>query len=312
MFHRLFLFEPELNPHPFKVLPLAYSVLQALIQPLLLIPLLWLLTPGRAPSGKEKMEYATYIACLLLISTNPGSYHYVVLIPCVVFAANFLVLHRRVSQLVLLILFYALACVPRLTDRTAMVRLILHARHSFSCSSESCRPSAAETWRERLRSRSALFFLPLIVVLVSISVLLNMKHVKAGEDYSARVITDTGSLMKTHPAISGGRIAFTMLQSPVYTIGVLSGNKLSKFETDTDMFHPAFVPGSSKAFVELAGKESKIVRVDLDVPLAIHEPMQMVVENGEQPVVSPDGQWLAFIREIRWTGRVVDQASSSR
>jgi hypothetical protein len=301
VFHRLFLLEPELNPHPFKVFPIAYAVLQALTQPLLLIPLLWFLTPGRAPYGKEKMEYATYIACLLLISTNPGSYHYVVLIPCVVFAANFLVLHRRVSQMVLLILLYALACIPRLTDRTAMVRLFFTLAF-FLLLFGIITSQSAQTWRERLRSRSALFFLPLIVVLVAISVLLNTRHVKAGEDYSARVTTDIGSLMKTHPAISGGRIAFTTLQSPIYTIGVLSGNKLSKLETDTDMFHPAFIPGSSKAFVELAGKESKIVRVDLDVPVAIQEQMQMVVENGEQPAVSPDGQWLAFIREIRGRG----------
>jgi Tol biopolymer transport system component len=147
-----------------------------------------------------------------------------------------------------------------------------------------------------------MFFLPLIVVLVSVSVMLNLRHVKAAEDYSARVMTDTGALMKTQPAISGSRIAFTMLQSPVYTIGVLSRNKLSKFETDTDVFHPAFIPGSSEAFVELAGKESKIVRVDFDVPEAIHEKLQIVVANGEQPVVSPDGQWLAFIRETRGRG----------
>jgi Tol biopolymer transport system component len=117
-------------------------------------------------------------------------------------------------------------------------------------------------------------------------------------------MTDSGSLMKTHPAISGGQIAFTTLQSPVYTVGVLSDNKLSTFQTDTDVFHPAFIPGSSEAFVELAGKESKIIRVDLDVPVAIHEQMQIEVENGEQPVVSRDGQWLAFIREIRGRGEL--------
>lgn len=301
VYHWLFLFEPELNPHPFTVLPLAYAVLQALTQALLLIPLLWLLTPQRAPSGKEALEYATYIVSLLLLSTNPGSYHYVVLIPCVVFGANFLLHDRRVWQPVLLILFYALSCIPRLPISTGMVRLLFTSA-CFLLLFVILSSLAAETWRERLRSRSALFFLPLIVVIVSVSVLLNMRHLKAAEDYSARVMTDPGALMKTHPAVSGGRIAFTTLQSPVYTVGVLSGNKLSTFQADSDVFHPAFIPGSSDAFVELAGKESKIARVDLDLPLATHEKLQIVVENGEQPVVSLDGQWLAFIREIRGRG----------
>ena len=247
------------------------------------------------------MEYGTYIASLLLLSTNPGSYHYIVLIPCVVFGANVLLLDRRIPQLVLLILLYALACLPRLTGQSAMIRLFFTSA-CFVLLLGILSSLSAQTWRERIRSRSAAFFLPLIVVIVSVSVLLNMKHVKAAEDDSARVMTDAGSLMKTHPAISGGRIAFTTLQSPVYTVGVLSGSKLSTVQTDADVFHPAFIPGSSEAFVELSGKESKIIRVDLDVPVPIHQQMQIEVENGEQPVVSPDGQWLAFIREIRGRG----------
>ena len=301
VFHRLFLVEPELNPQPFTSLPLAYAVLQATMQALLWIPLLWLLTPRRASSAIEMMEYAAYIASLLLLSTNPGSYHYVVLIPCVVLGANFLVVNRRVSQLALLILFYALACMPRLAVESAMFRLLFTSAF-FLLLFGSLSSMAAQTWRERLRSRSASFFLPLIIVIVCVSVLLDMQHVQAAEDYSVRVTTNPGSLMKTHPAISEGRIAFTMLQSPVYVIGMLSGNKLSTFAADTDVFHPAFIPGSSDAFVELAGQVSKIVRVDLDVPLANSEKFQIVVVNGEKPVVSPDGQWLAFIRETQGRG----------
>jgi hypothetical protein len=301
VFHRLFLFEPELNPHPFTMLPLAYAVLQAITQALLWIPLLWLLTPGRASSAREMLEYAAYIASLLLLSTNPGTYHYVALIPCVVMGANFLVLNRRVSQLVLLILFYALACMPRLTVQSAMVRLLFTSAF-FLLLLVVLSSLAEETWKKRLQSRSASFFLPLIIVIVSVSVLLDMRHVHAAGDYSVRVTTNPGSLMKTHPAISDGRIAFTMLQSPVYVIGMLSRNKLSTFAADTDMFHPAFIPGSPDALVELAGPVSKIVRVELDGPLANPERLQIVVENGEKPVISPDGQWLAYIREVQGRG----------
>jgi Tol biopolymer transport system component len=85
-------------------------------------------------------------------------------------------------------------------------------------------------------------------------------------------------------------------------IGMLSGNEISMFAAETDVFHPAFIPGSSDALVELAGPVSKIVRVDLGADRVTGESFPVEVEHGQQPVLSPDGRWLAFIRENHGRG----------
>jgi len=144
----------------------------------------------------------------------------------------------------------------------------------------------------------------MFVIAASIAASINLRYIRDGaEDYPARILTSPGSLMKTHPVVSQkGRIAFTMLKSPVYTIGVSSGDTFTTVAADTDVFRLAFIPGSSYALVELAGPVSRIVRIDLDAAPIASEKSPVEVENGQQPVVSPDGRWLAFIREIHGRG----------
>jgi len=49
--HRLFIAEPELNPHPVAHLPALYAILQPVVQALIFVPCLWLLGSSRA-SGR--------------------------------------------------------------------------------------------------------------------------------------------------------------------------------------------------------------------------------------------------------------------
>ena len=218
---RAFLYEPELNPRPFLNLPALYAVLLALTQALLLIPLLWILTPRRVTPDREMMEYASFLALLMVLSTTPSMYHYIVLVPCTVLAASFLLAGQRIWQLVLLIAFYTLACLPRLPIQTASGRLIFTSA-LFLLLFRTLASVDGKAWRERLRSRSALVFVPMFVLAVSVSALLTMRSVEGQKDYSSRLTTDAVSLMRTHPAASNDRIAFTMLQPPVYTIGTLA------------------------------------------------------------------------------------------
>jgi len=310
LFYRFFIYEPELNPHPVVNLPLGYAVLQPLTQALLFIPFLWLLTPGRAPIEKEKLEYGTYVVMLLLLSTNPASYHYVVLIVCAVLATDFLLRERRNSQLMLFVLFYIFACLPphRFNqEATGLAVLIGSSRLVFTLGLflvllTVLTSLATETWRKRLQSRSALVFLPMFVLIVPFAALENLRHIKSEGNYAARVASRSGSLLTSDPAVSEKRVAFTMLQLPTYNMGILAGNELSSFAADGDIFHAALIPHSSQALVELAGPTSRIVRIDLDENPDSGGTFPVEVEDGEQPVISPDGQWLAFIREVHGRG----------
>jgi Tol biopolymer transport system component len=120
--------------------------------------------------------------------------------------------------------------------------------------------------------------------------------------YAARINPGPESLLVDEPTVSETRIAFTKLQPPAYSIGSISGNRMSSFGVRSDLFHPAVLPHSSQALVELPAAKSRIVRIDLDEEPPSEEGLPVEVEDGESPSVSPDGRWLLFIREVRGRG----------
>ncbi len=305
---RLFVFEPELNPQPVMNSPAGFAILLAFIQALLFVPLLWLISSSRRQDELERLEYGTFLAAVLLLSANPAPYHNVVLIITGVVAVDFLVRVRRVREAIFVVLVYALAGLPAqrwmsFAARTVpllglsrlmftfglfLILLWVLARHT-------------ETWRSRLRSRSALVVIPIFLVIVCVGAFANAGHLKSEMNYDR--LLRTGTLLATDAVVTKERIAFTTFHGPTYNVGILAGNRLSFVTAGADLFHPSFIPGSSEAFVELAGPTSKIIRVDLnDEQRDFDGRFQVEVENGEQPVVSPDGRWLIFIREVRGRG----------
>jgi Tol biopolymer transport system component len=80
-----------------------------------------------------------------------------------------------------------------------------------------------------------------------------------------------------------------------------SGGRLDALPPAEDEFHPTTAPDLADIWVEMSGPVSIIVR--LSTLTADGGPMSKIeVENGEQPSVSPDGAWLAFIRENHGRG----------
>jgi len=90
-------------------------------------------------------------------------------------------------------------------------------------------------------------------------------------------------------------------RSPSFESWYWSGGRLDSLPPAEDEFHPAAAPGLADLWVELAGPVSNIVRFST-LPGAIAPTFQIEVKNGEQPSVSPDGAWLAFIRENHGRG----------
>jgi Tol biopolymer transport system component len=80
-----------------------------------------------------------------------------------------------------------------------------------------------------------------------------------------------------------------------------SGGRIDSLLRAEDEFHPATAPGLADLWIELAGPVSNIARFST-LPGTIAPNFQVEVRNGEQPSVSPDGAWLAFIRENHGRG----------
>ncbi|MGA8510042.1 MAG: glycosyltransferase family 87 protein, partial [Candidatus Sulfotelmatobacter sp.] len=108
---RLLIYEPELNPFPAVNLPWLYAFLYPLILASIFATFLWAIGWSRIKDqGRAKLEWASYLVLLLLVSSQPALYHFVALILPVVLIADFLAERGQWIQAAKLTGLYVLVC----------------------------------------------------------------------------------------------------------------------------------------------------------------------------------------------------------
>jgi hypothetical protein len=310
--HRLFVYEPELNPHPVAHLPALYAVLQPICQGLVFVPFLWSMGSSRADAGREKLLWGTFVAMLLLLSTNPASYDFTALILTAALAVGALMGAGRAREAATVVALYALVCFPFsrwVAESPSGFRTLLAVPRLWAmtglwiCLLLLSLPSTSVPVRVRLRSREAVVFASIWLALVVPAAALNLLRQKGEYDnYAARLFVASDSYLDTDPALAGERVFFTMMTNRGYFTGVFDGTSLTRLGFGTDSFHPAASPGSSAASVELASTSSQVVQFHADANAQMHDQFTSQAQDAEKPAVSRDGQWLAFIRESKGRG----------
>jgi hypothetical protein len=310
--HRLFIAEPELNPHPVAHLPVLYAVLQPICQGLIFVPFLWLMGSSRAALEREKLLWGTYVAMLLILSTNPGSYDFNALILTAVLTIGYLTQAGQARDAAIVVTLYGLVCfpishwvrgspsgfqtllaVPRLWAMTGLwICLLVISLRSTSVE--------MKVW---LKSREAVVFASIWLALVVPAVTLNLRHMK-GEfaNYATRLVVAPESYLETDPVVAGENVFFTMMTIRGYVTGAFDGTSLTRLGFSTDSFHVAAGPNSPAAWVELASAGSQIIRFPADTKMPTPNQISIQEQDAEKPVVSMDGKWLAFIRESKGRG----------
>jgi len=329
LLRRMFIREPELNPHVLVHLPVAYAVLQPLCQALLFVPTLWLISSSRVAPAKEKLEWGTYVVLLLILSTSPAPYHFCALIVAGVLAANYLLESFHRGKAYALLVLYGLVCLPvhhvwpgplsvwqtfqaylRLSALTPLWVLLLWALAS----------GQPQELRVRLKSREAVAFGLLTLALVTAGVSSNLRHLNGlFVNYATRLLVRKDSTIAIEPSVAGERVFFTTMVRSGFAIASLDRGSVTEITLGSDAFHLT-ASESGEAWVELASISSRVVRSPLrelpfkSGPTPSSPPLlgmgarggadrfAIEVEDAEQPVVSLDGNWLAFIRETRGRG----------
>jgi hypothetical protein len=327
LLHRLFIAEPELNPHPLFNVPSLYALVHPLFQAAIFIPALWLLFPGTVRHAHENLEWAAFATMLIALSTNTGSYHLCLLILAAALALDSLLAENRRREAWILVVLYATICFPWMTwgPRTAdgwhiflasprvyPLLALLFFLYWITYSSPAVR-EWLDTNRRQTWVFSGSFFL-----LATVGALQALHHVRGEFDnYSSRLLNLRGSLLKGEPAVGPHGLYFTRMaaRGASFESWYWSEGRLESLPPAEDEFHPATAPGLADLWVELAGPVSNIVRFST-LPGAIAPTFQIEVENGEQPSVSPDGAWLAFVRENHgrgelWVKRLAKSLGSS-
>lgn len=311
LLRRLFIAEPELNPHPLIHSLGAYVVLQPFCQALLFLPFCWLMKSSRTDAAREKLEWGGYVAMLLILSTNPAPYHYCVLILTAVLAADALRGAGRPRQAALLIILYSLACIwpsgllprnpagwhtllafPRLYALTALWGFFLWALKTRSGGRLGL----------QVTSSDGVFFATMFLGLIALGTVSNLRHLRGqSTNYRSRLFVRPGSLMAVEPAVSGNKVFFTALGDTGYIIGIYNRGRVYYIVPRTDAFHPTAALDATLAWAELASTRSRIFRLTGIASASRAESTDVKLHDEEGPAVSADGKLLAFIRER--TGR---------
>lgn len=296
-FHRLFLFEPELNPAPVWNRPVLYSIFYPLWQAVLLFPTFLGIRPG-SDRDTEKLEWAAFLVLLLVLSPVPSSYHFVALILPAVLAADVFVKRKQYGRLAVLVALYFLICgefiVPSNVGPSFSFRMVLEfSRLWFGlllwlylvfC-----------LWRE-VRKPVGLPALQLAVILCAFWVAAFagwQRHFAHREDdIRARLPLPAHPYMATDAHPSAGGFIATMMFSSGYQIADQSGHAVWPGAAD----QLSSAAGASHTLIAIEAADDKGSRIVMKGALASGIP------NAEYPALSPDGSSLAFIREVKGRG----------
>ena len=320
LFHRLFVFEPELNPAPVAHLPILYAALHSLTLVSALVIFLWAISLRSADQSRPKLEWAAYCFLLLLLSSEPLPYHFAALILTAVLVVDYLAARDQTGRAVLAAALYLLTCLPydRLYSRNPRGWESLFFFPRLSCMLLFAGvllwflfSSSDESSKNLLKTHRAMFATAAFVAMTGVVFAMDVHHLaRQFDNYGMRVSTSVGSAIAVDPVIVPDGLLFDALvphfhdsSHDAYVVQHLHAGSITSYRGGGDWFYPTATNDRQAAWAEVAAdKDSKIVRFDSSIALSSSELPTVEVSHAEQPVVSPDGTLLAYIREAKGRG----------
>ncbi len=298
LFHRLFLFEPDLNPTPWINSPALYTVLYPLWQMAMAVPLLFLLQPS-APNKEgdsDAVEWSALVLALLALSPVPSSYHFVVMILPVVLLLNSLLQRQAIRLAAVAVFLYVLISL------IGAVRIPMFPSLRFWLVSALYLLSLG--WLRHLHAHNAICpsrrDLAIAASLGACGLVLGVTgyhHHLADRDaqMSNRLPFHSSSYLATAPAQIAQDILFVGMRPEAYEVLNQKDEIVAPVSIGaTPVDQLSFTANGDSLLVEMADATgSRIVRSSDATTLA---------NDAESPAVSRDGQTLAYIREVKGHG----------
>lgn len=307
LFHRLFLFEPALNPAPAFDSPALYAVLYPLWQLAIFLPLFALLRPSPIEPEREQMEWSAFLFALLVLSPVPSSYHFVVaILPVVLFVDALLRQNKRTVAVVVISLYFLMSVadlvasnpriggVPgtllafsRLWSGIALFALLLVCLYQY--------PSKVD---RGTTLRPALLAMLAIVALITSITGYRRHFFHRQQEVAHRIPTPSTTYLATLPLPKDGGFDFVGMVPNGYRVLDQRGDEIAS-QTSTQEFGDQLsfaIARDNAVFLEVANDAGSRVVRDSDG--------KVVVEDAESPAISGDGNTLAFVREAKGHGSI--------
>ncbi|HEY1965086.1 MAG TPA: glycosyltransferase 87 family protein [Acidobacteriaceae bacterium] len=311
--HYLFLAEPQWNPHPWHSSPLCYALLQPTLQMLALAPAILLIRKSDRTPGRIALEWSALITASLAISTSPASYHFVLMVLPLCVLASLLLERKWYGWLCILLIVYIGICLPIASPSKSMGPTILLYVPRLPLMLGLLVGIYVLLWRDgRVRELGSARYWPnyapsdlaWAAVMAAVAVLgvrstLQLQRAVRGE-YTYRLPLQPPTFLDANPSSAGGRLRYVALTQDGYHL--LTTDEAADQKTQPIDLSPgddlSFTANTSDIWVEKArSPRSQIV--------SVHEPGRVFVDDAREPVLSADGQSLAFIRDDHGRGRLM-------
>jgi hypothetical protein len=298
LLHHLFIYEPQLNPHPALSAPWVFAVLHPLLQMMLMAPALLLAVPRDESPRQLRLEWAAVLLASLAISTSPASYLYTLLILPVCLILGLLQEKGNYVGMAALLPAYAAAGFLSGSSNPGAGWLALLGVPRLYALLLLCVFAYALLIRQQPREPAAnnrRVWAAALSMLLIFSIASNLHHQRGlYADYQWRIPAPIEIFMAADPATQDDGVVFVAMMPDGYHsaaehLGVIESSRASK---DDDL---AVASTKGKSWIERTGHESTIVS-GADGASSIRQ--------AESPVAAFNGRWLAFLREDRGRTRV--------
>ena len=309
LLHGLFIYEPQLNPHPAINVAWLFAIFHPVLQMLVMAPALLLAERSNTDARRVRLEWAAIVAASLAISTSPGTYLFTLLILPVCLMLEVLPQGRQHALKAALAGAYAVATFMSGAGQGYEGWLSLLAVPRLHALLVLCVLAYVLLVRQQslpFMSRDRVVWAAALGALMIFSVVGNLRH-QCGlyEDYQYRVVAPEGSYMTVHPAAQGDGVMFVSMRGDGYHSGLDAKGAFS-FSPGSADDELAVTASNRERWVEKVGRESSVISSDAARP---------AIERAESPVASPDGRWLAYLRVENGRGRVwvraLDEAAAA-
>ena len=293
--HRLFLYEPQWNPHPAVDAAWLFPVLHATLQLLLLAPALMLIRTRTCSPQRTALEWSGLLLVSLTLSTSPGSYLFTLLIlPVAIVCETLLQSRRFVLLLATLAAFVAagwpawhirdragwgtLLCVPRLY---ALLAITLIALFVLS------RKITLRFFGEELIWSLGLLSATLLSVCAGLS------HQQGlFDDYRYRLPMPAETLLAAHPQpLGASNIAYIGLSMDGYRAKSIDPLASGEIERPAD---------ASTDQLSLAVRGSRVWTEDVAATSTVRSAESSIsaIAGAESPAFSMDGKCVVYLRLV--------------
>ena len=297
LLHRLFIYEPQWNPNPSIHAAWLFAVLLPLAQTLLFAPALLLAKPNDISPVRLRLEWSAVLLGSLAISTLPAGYHFTLLILPVCLMWSAVEERGGLAAITALLLLYAAIGYPGWKTIGAMSPWALLSVPRLYLVVLLCFVAYwLLAWRNRdgKQARDTWLWMGVFILLMLLNIASGLRR-QSGlyADYQWRLPTVANMLQANGPVAANDAILFAAMVPTGYHTAIQKDDGVSFDSDDVDQL--AVTATSTERWTEETGRESTIVS---------SVPGWEGIRQAESPVASPDGRWLAYLREEHGRDRI--------